>query len=455
MFRNNAYKVNQCISPFTLMPDTSEKRAEVLNELHRLEVELNDAQVQTLFAFLASNPTCTVPTALRFCYARKFDLARTQTLFNNYKGAVEKNGLSGTTVNDVLQELRTAKLYCPGGRDRDGAGLFVICARNHVSKTFSLESTQKLAFYLAELVTSHPKTQRNGLTLICDLDGVEWSQFDSAFMQKITNFFQNNVPCSIKHILFYKPPWWVNMLITMMTPFLKQKMRQRIKTCKTVKELEEIVDKDQLPEQLGGKMQYDHDFFIRSELSKVSRVFVSKGTQTRKEREEAGRMLVAPPKDTTYLVESKTVRDILMNERDMRLKVVEAQLKGVGKVEEVLPPIPNIPRILSMMRNPETRHLLSSSEIMYCFNNPVADLEQMAKLNKQRSKSTASPSVSVEKIPEERGRDELPMTVIEGESTRKYSRRVSQGMQVTPSVDFKAEALKLDRQRRSCKPVML
>ena len=383
------------------MPSTSEQQqqqTEVLTELHRLEVELNDAQIQTLFAFLASNPACTVSTALRFCYARKFNLTRIQTLFNNYKGAVEKDGLSGTTVTDVLEELRTAKLYCPGGRDKDGAGLFVICAKNHIIKQFPMESTQKLAFYLAELVTSHPKTQRNGLTLICDLGGVEWSQFDSTFIQKIISFFQNNVPCSIKHILLYKPPWWINMLVKMVTPFLKEKMRQRIKICKDEKDLEEVVSRDQLPEQLGGKLQYDHDYFIRNELSKINRVFASKAMQTKREREETDKVLVAPPKDATYLVESKVVRDVLMNERNKELEVLDTKLK---EEEVVQLPIPNIPRVLEMVRRLETRMLLDSSEIIYCLKNPTVDLEPMMIMNKNKSNpSKQAPPCLLEKMEE-------------------------------------------------------
>ena len=148
-------------------PSTTEQQqllleADVNGELDRMQVSLTDAQKQILLSFLTVNPTCTVQAALRFCYARKFDLNRIQVLFNNYVNAVEKSGLNLVTINDVLEELRTAKLYCPGGRDKEGAGLFVICARNHKARQFPMESTLKLAFYLAELVTSHPRTQRNG-----------------------------------------------------------------------------------------------------------------------------------------------------------------------------------------------------------------------------------------------------------------------------------------------------
>ena len=425
---------------YSLMPTATERhqRTEISDELCRLEVELTEPQEEVVFSFLTSNPSCTVPTALRFCYARKFDLARIQTLFNNYMSAVEKSGLSGITVNDVLEELRTAKLYCPGGRDKEGAGLFVICARNHRSKQFPMESTLRLAFYLAELVTSHPKTQRNGLTLICDLDGVEWSQFDSAFIQRITSFFQNNVPCSIKHILLYKPPWWVNMLVKMVTPFLKEKMRQRIKICKEEKDLEEVVSKDQLPEQLGGKMQYDHDYFIRNELSKINRVFASKAMQTRREREEADMALVEPPKNAKYLVESKVVRDALLNERNKELEALNERLRA----EALKSPIQDVSVILEMLRRRETRKLIDVWVVMHNLEHPQPG-------NAPILVSEKTPIQPVANIQEKKDGEGPATETIESEPARKYSRRVSRGLQPTQSIDFEAEALKLDKQRRA------
>ena len=434
------------------MPSTAEQQlleADVSGELRRLEVNLTAPQKQILLSFLTANPTCTVQAALRFCYARKFDLKRIQTLFNNYVSAVEKNGLNWVTINDVVEELRTLKLYCPGSRDKEGAGLFVICARNHKSKQFPMDSTLKLAFYLAELVTSHPKTQRNGLTLICDLDGVEWSQFDSAFIQKMISFFQNNVPCSIKHILLYKPPWWVNMLVKMVTPFLKEKMRQRIKICRSDSDLKEVIDPSQLPEHLGGKLQYNHDYFIRNELSKVKKIFAYKTLPTKKEREGVDTALVEPPREASYLVENKTVRDVLESERDRKMRAFEEMFRE----ENLRSRSYDITGVLNVLRDCEARKNINVCRVMYWLEHPYPD----ERLARKSTKREIEPRESVADTSAEQAvQEELPMPATDGDdASRKYSRRVSQGLQTAQSVDFDAEAIKLDKQRRASKPVNL
>jgi hypothetical protein len=234
------------------------------------EITLTSGQEAIVAAFLKKYPESSRFTALKFCFGRKFDLNRVFPLYEEYQKIVQERKLQNITAAQVLHELRTQKMYIPGSRDKKGAALFIVKASRHVIGQFPAESTIKLAYYLGECVTASLKTQRNGLTLIIDLAGTEWSNFDANFMAEIIGFFQNHIPAAVKNILIWRAPWWIRTAIKIVSPFLKEKMRKRIKLCDNLHSLLEYVSESDLPVEFGGSFEYDHDYFIRKELSKTS-----------------------------------------------------------------------------------------------------------------------------------------------------------------------------------------
>ena len=236
----------------------------------REEINLTPEKEAIVTAFLKKYPEASRFTAVKFCFGRKFELNRVFPLYDEYRKIVKERGLQHLTAAQVLHELRTQKMYIPGSRDRKGSALFVVKASRHVIGQFPAESTIKLAYYLGECVTASLKTQRNGLTLIIDLTGTEWSNFDANFMAEIIGFFQNHIPAAVKNILIWRAPWWIRTAIKIVSPFLKEKMRKRIKLCDNLYGLLEYVSESDLPVEFGGSFEYDHDYFIRKELSKTS-----------------------------------------------------------------------------------------------------------------------------------------------------------------------------------------
>ena len=234
------------------------------------EITLTPTQESIVSAFQKQYPEASRFTAVKFCFGRKFELNRVFPLYEGYRAIVQERGLQNLTAAQVLHELRTQKMFIPGTRDKKGAALFVVQASKHVIGQFPPESTIKLAFYLGECLTASLKTQKNGITLIIDLSGTEWSTFDANFMAEIINFFQNHIPAAVKNILIWRAPWWIRTAIKIVSPFLKEKMRKRIKMCDNLFGLLEFVSEADLPTEFGGAFEYDHDFFIRKELSKTS-----------------------------------------------------------------------------------------------------------------------------------------------------------------------------------------
>ena len=233
-------------------------------------VQLTPQQEVVVTAFLKEFPQASRATAIKFCFGRKFEVNRVFPLYEAYQKIIKERQLENLSAADVLQEMRTAKMYIPGSRDLKGAALFVVKAANHIPGQFPKESTIKLAYYLGEVVTSNIKTQRNGLTLLIDLDGMDMASFDATFMAEVINFFQNHIPAAVKNILIWHAPWWIRSAIQIVSPFLKEKMRKRIHLCDNMFALQQFIAQDQLPVDFGGTFDYDHESFVHRQLSKAS-----------------------------------------------------------------------------------------------------------------------------------------------------------------------------------------
>jgi hypothetical protein len=271
---------------------------------------------------MMKHPEVTRETALKFLLGRKFNAERAEECFKNYQNVVLEHHFEDLTVADVLEEMRTNKLYIPGTRDRCGAALFIINAAKHVPGQFSLEDTLKLAFYMGEVLTANPKTSEIGVTIISNMEGMEWSNFDNNFQRSVINLFQNNIPARVKTIILYKSPWWVTMMVKMLSPFLKAKMRDRIHICGE-NELMQYVEQDQLPMDLGGSFDYNNEAFLQREMARVPTAILSTKPMAALEEDEG---LPEPPPGTLRLV-SDEMADDLNRERTRAIEELDERIR--------------------------------------------------------------------------------------------------------------------------------
>ena len=77
--------------------------------------ELSDEQRTKLRSFMAEHPEASKDVALRFLIGRKWELERVRKLYANYTKTVNERNLWEVTMKDVVEEMRTQKMYLPGG----------------------------------------------------------------------------------------------------------------------------------------------------------------------------------------------------------------------------------------------------------------------------------------------------------------------------------------------------
>ena len=173
-------------------------------------------------------PSLSFSQASKFLKGRKFNLNRAISTYRSYLAAIHKYSLQNITIQDVKEELRTRKMFIPGSLAKDNSTLFIINAAHHNPNSFTRQQTLSLAFFMAQYAMESSETQKNGITIISNFKGVSWSNLDIDFQKTIINLFSNNIPLSVKHIVIYDPPWMLNALIKIISPFLKQKIRDRV-----------------------------------------------------------------------------------------------------------------------------------------------------------------------------------------------------------------------------------
>lgn len=200
-------------------------------------------------------------TAMKFLMGRKMDVDRAHLLLTNYQRIILERHFESVVVTDVAKELKSAKMYIPGSTDRNKAQLLVIDATKHDPAAFSHDDTIRLAFFMGHKVTERPSVWEHGLTLIVNLSGYTWAQWDMALQRQILGLFTDNIPARVKNILLFDAPWWISSLVRIVSPFLKQKMRERLQLCDK-DNIQNWVEAANLPVQFGGRLQYDHEGFM-------------------------------------------------------------------------------------------------------------------------------------------------------------------------------------------------
>ena len=64
--------------------------------------------------------------------------------------------------------------------------------------------------------------------------------------------FQDTFPARVKGLHLINQPWYVSMLLAIVRPFMKQKLRDRLTHGADLSSLHEYIDPEQLPAEFGG-----------------------------------------------------------------------------------------------------------------------------------------------------------------------------------------------------------
>ncbi|KAG5673906.1 hypothetical protein PVAND_003907 [Polypedilum vanderplanki] len=114
-------------------------------------------------------------------------------------------------------------------------------------------------FYLIHIMAQLEKsTQICGCIVIYDFDGLGMKQIKAmtpSSVQRLLTFIQVAMPLRLKEVHFVKQPFIFNMVWSLMKPFIKEKLKNRMYFHgSNMKELHKFVPPEYLPKNYGGTM---------------------------------------------------------------------------------------------------------------------------------------------------------------------------------------------------------
>ncbi|CAG4943450.1 unnamed protein product [Parnassius apollo] len=126
-------------------------------------------------------------TAIRFLFARKFDVARAHALWRQHEATRRREGLTKfEPFEDPLKtELATGKFTILPTRDATGAAIAVFTANKHFPTQTTHQTTLQGVVYQLDVALQSLETQRAGLVFIYDMTDSKYTNFDYELSQKI------------------------------------------------------------------------------------------------------------------------------------------------------------------------------------------------------------------------------------------------------------------------------
>ncbi|KAL7745325.1 hypothetical protein ACLKA6_015345 [Drosophila palustris] len=199
------------------------------------------------------------PTAVKFLYARKFDIPRAVSLYEQHEQIRQREYLYNIDpdVEPLRSELQTGKFTILPARTSSGAAIALFTANRHSPLSASHTTTLQGIVYQLDCALQDTETQRAGLVFIYDMSGSKYSNFDYDLSQKILTLLKGGYPARLKKVLIVTAPLWFKAPFKILRLFVREKLRERVFTV-SVPQLSLHVPRKALPVHLGGTLEIDH-----------------------------------------------------------------------------------------------------------------------------------------------------------------------------------------------------
>ncbi|XP_037918407.1 tyrosine-protein phosphatase non-receptor type 9 isoform X1 [Hermetia illucens] len=211
----------------------------------------------------SARKTVTQSTAIKFLYARKFDVPRAVALYEQHELIRQKEGLYNfdPSTEPLRSELETGKFTILPGRDASGAAIALFTANLHCPMTVTHKTTLQGIVYQLDAALQNEETQKAGLVFIYDMSGSKYSNFDYDLSQKILTLLKGGYPARLKKVLIVTAPLWFKAPFKILRLFVREKLRERVFTV-SIPTLSLHIPRKSLPIHLGGTLEIDHSTWL-------------------------------------------------------------------------------------------------------------------------------------------------------------------------------------------------
>ncbi|KAL3280645.1 hypothetical protein HHI36_003881 [Cryptolaemus montrouzieri] len=249
-----------------------QKKAE--EELHETP-ENYKKEITALRAMITKDENLNVPDdeefLLRFLRARKFDSKKAFNMMQRYYlmklKCPELFGYSLPSEFEKVFDLQAQNML--PDRDLEGRRIYIIRVDYFDSSQVTIEDVFRTNILALEHIVKEPETQVSGIVVILDMAGLSLQHakfFTPYYAKKMVELVQETFPLRFKGFHVVNEPFYFDAVMTVLKPFLKEKIRKRIYLHgNDLNSLHAFIPGEILPKEYGGsKGNFDNrSWFIQ------------------------------------------------------------------------------------------------------------------------------------------------------------------------------------------------
>lgn len=169
-----------------------------------------------------------------FLRARKYDVERALIMLVKYLRFREEHRelFEGVTLDSIRPLLENKVPFVLKQRDAEGRRVMLFQpARADFSQHSPLDIQRALVYVLDALILDE-ETQVNGFVLVedyADMTFMKMMMFDQKLIKQVMELFQDAFPARFKAYHLIHQPWFFNIVWAIAKPFMKEKMRSRVR----------------------------------------------------------------------------------------------------------------------------------------------------------------------------------------------------------------------------------
>ena len=195
---------------------------------------------------------------LRFLRARKFDEDRAFRLYVNYYMYRHKYReiLDGTTPESLDHIVKSGLFGVLPRPLKDGSRCLCLYPKRWEASAMPAHDCYRLFMLILEKLIDDEEAQVHGISMLDNAEGASMQllyRFLWSDTWKLGVELQDAFPARFKGLHFLHQPWYVNLVMTVVKPFLKQKHKDRFhRHGGDVNSLFQYIQPENLPADFGG-----------------------------------------------------------------------------------------------------------------------------------------------------------------------------------------------------------
>lgn len=198
---------------------------------------------------------------LAFLRARKFDVDKALQLYLNYHQFRQKYAgtLSSLNAPSVEHVLKSGVIAIPDTRFYNGSKAICVYPQKWDYETVPFLDNFRATIIILDKLIEDEETQVHGLSVVYNFEGTSFysmlkvAQLEQSQRAMLIELLQEAFPARFKGVHLINQPWYISIVMGVVKPFMKQKLRDRIHLHGTDYEgLHEHTSPDSLPMDFGG-----------------------------------------------------------------------------------------------------------------------------------------------------------------------------------------------------------